>query len=58
MGHNEFPLIILTGQDDTICAPIPFLERGAANTVTTLRTLPDVTSTTMVNTRPAATNRC
>ena len=39
-------------RDDNNFTPIAFLERGAADTLTALRTSPDLASTAEVNTNP------
>ena len=46
------PLTTITGEDDNSRAPISVLERGAADTLTALRTSPDLTSTAEVITNP------
>ena len=51
-GTNGSPFTPITGEDDTSRASSPFLERGAADTLTALRTSPDITLLTMVNTNP------
>ena len=45
-------LATITGEDDNSRAPSSGLERSAANTLTALRTSPDVTSTARVITNP------
>ena len=52
VGPNGSPLIIITGEDDNSRAPSSVLEHGAADTLTALRTSPDVTSTAEVITNP------
>ena len=52
IGSNESPITTITGEDHTSRASSPFLERGAADTLTALRTSPDMTLLTMVNTNP------
>ena len=47
---NRSPLASITGEDDTSRAPSPFFECGAVNTLTALRTSPDVASPATVNT--------
>ena len=52
VGPNEPPLTTITGEDDNSRAPSSFLERGAADTLTALRTSLDLTSTDEVITNP------
>ena len=49
---NGSLLATITGEDYNSRAPSPFLERGAADTLTALRTSPDIASTAEVNTTP------
>ena len=48
----NFPLTTITGEGDTSRAPSPFLEHGAADTLTALRFPPGITSTATVNINP------
>ena len=52
VGPNGSPLTTITGEYDNSRAFIPILERGAVDTLTTLRTSPDITSTAEVITNP------
>ena len=52
VGPSRSPFTTVTSEDDNSSAPIPFLERGAADTLTALRNSPDITSTAEVNTKP------
>ena len=52
VGLNGSPLTTITGEDDNRCAPSSVLERGAADTLTALRTSPHITSTAEVITNP------
>ena len=47
-----FPFTTITGEDITSRAPSSFLELGAADTFTALRTSPDLASTAEVNGNP------
>ena len=49
---NGSHLAIITDEDNNSRAPSPFLERSAADTLTALRTSPDIASTAEVNTTP------
>ena len=52
MGLNGSSFTTITGEDDTSCESSPFLKRGDADTLTALRTSPEVTSPAMVNINP------
>ena len=49
---NRCPLSTITGKDDNSRAPCSFLERNAADTLTALRTSPDITFMAKVTTNP------
>ena len=51
-GPNGSFLTTITGEEDDSRAPSSFLQRGAADTLTALRTSPDLTSTAEVTTNP------
>ena len=50
MGPNGSPLTTITSEDDFSRAPSPFLDSNIVDTLTALRTSPDVMSTATVNT--------
>ena len=52
VGPNGSPLATITSEDVNNRAPSVFIEHGAADTLTVLRTSPDLASAAEVNTNP------